>query len=68
MTDIKEDESNYNLMGAIYKGDWKDMIKWIFNLKFRQSDVFKMRFDLLIMLFSLFNCFFVPVKVAFEPK
>ena len=68
MTDIKDDESNYNLMGAIYNGDWKDMIKWIFNLKFRQSDVFKMRFDLLIMLFSLFNCFFVPVKVAFEPK
>lgn len=27
-----------------------------------------MRWDLVIMAFSLFNCFFVPVKVAFEPK
>lgn len=32
------------------------------------NDAFKLRWDLMIMMLSLFNCFFVPIEVAFDPK
>ena len=31
------------------------------------ADASKVRWDLLIMALSLFNCFSVPIEVAFEP-
>jgi len=68
MTVIAGDDDDLTFVDAIVKGDFGEIRKWFVNLKFRQSDTVKMRFDLVIMLFSLFNCFFVPVKVAFEPK
>lgn len=34
---------------------------------FRPTDPFKMRWDIVIMVFSLFNCFAVPIKVCFNP-
>lgn len=68
MTLIEGDEDNLTFFAALFKGDFGEIKKYFNNLKFRSSDIAKMRFDLLIMVFSLFNCFFVPVKVAFEPK
>ena len=63
---VEEDEISF--FDAFFKCDVSEYKKWLLNLRFRSSDTVKMRFDLLIMVFSLFNCFFVPVKVAFEPK
>lgn len=34
----------------------------------RPTDTNKVRWDLLIMILSLFNCFTVPIEVAFEPQ
>ena len=34
----------------------------------RQSDSFKSRFDLLVMISAAYNCFSIPFKVAFDPK
>lgn len=34
----------------------------------RPTDTNKVRWDLLIMILSLFNCFTVPIEVAFEPE
>ena len=34
---------------------------------FRQSDSFKPKFDLLVMISAAFNCFSIPFKVAFNP-
>ena len=33
---------------------------------FRPNDTFKMRWDLVIMIMSAYNCFIVPVDMAFE--
>lgn len=35
---------------------------------FRPTDPFKTKWDILIMVFSLFNCFSVPIKVSFNPE
>lgn len=37
-------------------------------LLFRPTDPFKMKWDIIIMGFSLFNCFSVPIQVCFEPE
>lgn len=34
----------------------------------RPNDYFKVKWDMVIMVFSLFNCIFVPISVAFQPK
>jgi len=33
----------------------------------RATSDFKFRWDILIMLLAIFNCFFVPLQVAFDP-
>lgn len=35
-------------------------------LVFRHNDNFMQKWDLLIMVLALFNCFFVPLQVAFQ--
>lgn len=35
-------------------------------ITFRQNDNFKSKWDLLIMLFAIFNCVFVPLQVSFD--
>jgi len=35
---------------------------------FRPNDMFKSRWDFIIMLFAVFNCYTIPVKVAFNPE
>ena len=32
------------------------------------SDDFKVKFDIVIMCLALFNCFFVPIQVSFQPE
>ena len=39
----------------------------IINLVFRPSDNFKVNWDLLIMILSLYNSFTVPVEMSFNP-
>ena len=40
-----------------FRGEWHT---------FRPNDSFKSKWDLLIMLFAIFNCFFIPLEVSFD--
>lgn len=41
--------------------------KQVEKFMFKQNDSFKSKWDILIMLSAIFNCFTIPFKVAFEP-
>ena len=34
---------------------------------FKPNDAFKSKWDILIMIFAVINCFTIPLKVAFKP-
>ena len=38
------------------------------NFIFRPNDGFKSKWDMIIMVSAIFNCFTIPFKVAFEPE
>lgn len=50
-------QQNYEL----FREQWQKFV-------FRPTDPFKTKWDILIMVFSLFNCFSVPIKVSFNPE
>jgi hypothetical protein len=68
-SEIENDGFNIcNLLRAIRDCDMEVFLLQWQSVVFRPTDPFKMKWDVMIMLFSLFNCFSVPIKVSFNPE
>ena len=65
---VEDDQlSWHDLLRAIQEGYFQYIKDQWSRAVFRPTDTFKMRWDILIMAYSLFNCFSVPIKVCFDP-